>query len=63
MTLPRRLAKTALKEFAMAPPPFTLPLMSYDLVYHRRVEATARHQWFMDTLRSACENLPRDLNF
>ncbi|MEL6648425.1 MAG: LysR family transcriptional regulator [Pseudomonadota bacterium] len=63
MTLPRRLAKTAFKGFAMSPPPFTMPLVSYDLVYHRRVESTARHQWFMDTLRSACENLPHDLTY
>lgn len=46
-TMPRRLAHLgAYQGIACCPPPLPLPVIRYDLVWHRRYENSARNGWF-----------------
>lgn len=44
-TLPRALATDAFRGFEYCSAPFSLPPVTYDLVWHRRYETSARHMW------------------
>ena len=58
MTLPRGLASEAFHGFEFSPAPLPLPAVSYDLVWHRRFEDSARHCWFRETLIDAVTSSP-----
>lgn len=51
-TLPKRLQNTAFSGFACSELPFPLPTVSYDLVWHRRMQLSSRHIWIRDVLGS-----------
>ncbi|MEL7254726.1 MAG: LysR family transcriptional regulator [Pseudomonadota bacterium] len=55
ITMPRRLSLCVFAEFAMCEPPVALPMVSYDLVCHGRMQSSSRHAWFMDGMRVALE--------
>lgn len=57
-TLPRGLASGAFRGFEYCFAPFALPAVSYDLVWHRRLEKSARHVWFRDTITEAVAASP-----
>lgn len=44
-TMPLRLVKNAYMGLAFCTPPFDLPEITYDLVWHRRYEHSGRHIW------------------
>ena len=44
-TMPESLARTHFFELANAPPPFPLNSIKFDLVWHRRYDASARNAW------------------
>jgi DNA-binding transcriptional LysR family regulator len=44
-TLPKRLERTSFASFANAEPPFKIPAVEFDLVWHRRFELSPRHNW------------------
>ncbi|MEM6589986.1 MAG: LysR family transcriptional regulator [Pseudomonadota bacterium] len=56
ITMPRRLGRTVFKDLASCKPPIALPAVSYDLVCHRRVHSTPRHEWFIDAMRAAAQD-------
>lgn len=49
-TMPRRLSMNAYKALAYCEPPVDLPDLTYDLVWHRRVDYSARNIWLRDLL-------------
>ncbi|WP_245897207.1 LysR family transcriptional regulator [Roseobacter denitrificans] len=55
-TLPKRLRATAFKGFAYVTPPFPLPPVTYDLVWHRRTLDSSRHKWLRQTMMAAISN-------
>lgn len=57
-TLPRGLASGAFRGFEYSPAPFSLPPVTYDLVWHRRYELSARHIWFRNTFAEAVTMSP-----
>lgn len=52
-TLPKRLEATAFKGFSHIAPPFALPPVTYDLVWHRRTQDSSRHKWLRKLMMSA----------
>lgn len=44
-TMPLRLAAAAYRGLAHVPPPFALPALEYELVWHRRYEQSGRNTW------------------
>lgn len=61
ITQPKRLATTTFRDFAMCTPPITLPIVSYDLMCHRRVQSTPRHEWFMEPIRAAAHRVQQKI--
>ena len=57
-TLPRGLASNAFQGFEYCPAPFSLPPVTYDLVWHRRYEKSARHMWFRNIFAEAVSMSP-----
>lgn len=53
VTLPKRLSATAFQGFAHIVPPFPLPPVTYDLVWHRRTSDSSRHKWLRDAMKTA----------
>ena len=47
-TMPSRLANSAYEDLSYCAPPFELPPISYDLIWHRRYENSARNIWLRD---------------
>ncbi|WP_299850791.1 LysR family transcriptional regulator [uncultured Roseovarius sp.] len=52
-TLPKRLHTTAFEGFYVSNPPISLPLVRYDLVWHRRMQNSERNKWFRTLMREA----------
>ncbi|MEX0337496.1 MAG: LysR family transcriptional regulator [Arenibacterium sp.] len=55
-TMPKRLSTTAFKDFAFCPAPFSLPLISYDLIWHERERNAPRHIWFRNLLQQSAHD-------
>ncbi|WP_300039560.1 LysR family transcriptional regulator [uncultured Roseobacter sp.] len=49
-TMPLGLARESYRDLAYCVPPFTLPQLNYDLVWHRKFENSGRNKWFRDLL-------------
>lgn len=58
-TMPKRLVTTAFQDFAYCPAPFSLPLISYDLIWHERERNAPRHIWFRNLLQNAVNDLAK----
>ncbi|WP_282062788.1 LysR family transcriptional regulator [Roseobacter litoralis] len=52
-TLPKRLRATAFTGFSHVTPPFPLPPVTYDLVWHRRTLDSSRHKWLKKVMMNA----------
>ena len=52
-SLPKRLERTAFQGFATSYLPFSLPMVAYDLVCHRRMRDSARNLWFRNVMKEA----------
>jgi DNA-binding transcriptional LysR family regulator len=52
-TMPESLKHSAYAKLACTRPPFELPGLVYDLAWHRRYEASGRHQWLRKMLLEA----------
>ncbi|WP_299166376.1 LysR family transcriptional regulator [uncultured Tateyamaria sp.] len=57
-TLPRGIASDAFRGFEYCSAPFPLPPVTYDMVWHRRYEGSARHIWFRQTFSEAVTMSP-----
>ena len=49
-TMPASLAESAFHRLAHCEPPFEMPTLQYDLVWHRRFEHSGRNRWFRNLL-------------
>ncbi|MFK7878788.1 LysR family transcriptional regulator [Roseobacter sp.] len=56
-TLPKRLQSSAFKGFSSHPPPLTLPMVTYDLVWHRRATDSSRHIWLRNIMKKTVSEL------
>lgn len=57
ITLPEQLKHTAFKDFAYCKPPLLFPQVRYDLVLHRRVVDSKRHQFFENAIFGAVRTM------
>jgi DNA-binding transcriptional LysR family regulator len=52
-TMPSALAETHFSKFKTAKPPFKIPDLAYDMVWHRRYDMSARNKWLRElTMKS-----------
>ena len=60
MTMQSRLAHSAFSHLNMSPPPIPLPDLHFDLVWHRRADASGRNKWLRQIVTEVlAEPLPR----
>ena len=52
-TMPKRLAAAAYKGLSHTPPPFELPPIEYQMVWHRRYEQSGRNTWLRKQVLAA----------
>lgn len=55
MTMQSRLRHSAFRDLACVPPPFSMPVLYFDLVWHHRSDAVARSKWLREIVTRACE--------
>ena len=59
-TMQSDLHKHALSGFAFSAPPISVPLVNFDMIWHRRSEASARNKWLRDLVIEAVDHTMRD---
>ena len=55
-TMQSRLSRSVLNHLAFCAPPFPLPEVRFDLVWHKRSDTSSRNQWIRDTLLTSRES-------
>ena len=61
-TMPKRLADRVYNGLWYCPVPFALPFVTYDVVWHRRLEHSGRHVWLRNMVKNIGHSLYGDLS-
>ncbi|MEM9045064.1 MAG: LysR family transcriptional regulator [Pseudomonadota bacterium] len=57
ISMPKRLERTAFQGFASSYIPLSVPMVSYDILCHRRMRESSRNVWFREVLKEAASTL------